>query len=145
LRCVNGELVRVIASRVVVVPLCRPGGKDEKQPRRLQCAHRVRLARFEDDERALHAGRGVCSTCARHAPPQDLDQRSLANLVVAHLLVLRKIDHNATCFWGREENSRTRSASLVRCCQVPMLHVGNTSEPAVDRCGLLRAGVEADA
>ena len=30
LRCVNGELVRVIATRVVVVPLCRPGGKDEE-------------------------------------------------------------------------------------------------------------------
>jgi hypothetical protein len=68
LRRVNGQLVRVIARCVVIVPRCRPGGKHEEQSRRLQRPNEMRLARLEHDERALRAGCGVHSTRACDAP-----------------------------------------------------------------------------
>ena len=85
----------------------------------------MRFSRFEDHERARVAGCGVGSTRAGHASLDDVDQRPLANLVVAHLLALRQVEHDGTSLRGREEDSGTRSGSLVRCCQVPMLHAGH--------------------
>jgi len=72
---------------------------------------------------------------------QDMNDRPLAHLMVAHLLTLGKGNHDATRLRGREEHPWACSASHVGFCQIPMLHVGNTSESTVDRGEAVLSGV----
>lgn len=91
----------------VIVAWCWPGCKHGEQSCWLQCPQGRRLTRFEHDECALRAGRGLEAARARDASVQDVYERPLADMVISS-----PSDNVITTARASEVEKRTRKPVL---------------------------------
>ena len=89
-----------------VVTDCRPGGKDEQEPRVLEAMDRMALARLQHQQCSRLALDDLVGGLNRNAAREHLDQSTFANLVVSNVLSSTKIKHDRSTLRLREKHLR---------------------------------------
>src|SRR5215218_6939039 len=121
------------------VPVARPRGEHEQQPRVAPSAHLVALAGGEDREEPRPAGHAVA------APARDLDLAvddhevgALVDLMVLELLAGRQMQRDGARLPADGVQDDRAVRLDVDAAQIPVLHASDATAPCPPGCGATR-------
>ena len=83
-----------------------PGREGEQQTCVIEAAQGVLLARVEYDQRSGVALHGLSCSFDRNPAGNNLHDRALADVMIAHRLPAAKVEHNEPALGRREQDTR---------------------------------------